>query len=61
MDVHDRLAAVKLGHHRLMGRMAQPRIAVAGHEMRAVAFERIEGVFDLSKRRVNIRERQGAE
>jgi len=61
MHVHYRLAPVELLHHRHVRGIAEPGIAIAGHEVGAVGPQRIEGVLDLLERRFDIRERQRGE
>ena len=61
MNVNHRLAAVELVHDRRIGGIAEPGVAVAGHEVRAIGFEHIEGVFDLLQRRIHVGQRQRGE
>ena len=61
VDVDDRLAPVQLLHHRPVGRVAEPRVAVARHQADAVSLDHVVGVRDLLQRGVDIRQRHRGE
>src|SRR5262249_56649822 len=52
------LAAVKLLEHRRKERIAEEFVVVIGPKIDAVGLERVEGVFDLPERAVNVGKRK---
>ena len=61
MHIGDCLAAIELLQHRLIGRIAEPLVAVIGLQVDAVGVQRIEDVFDLFQGGVDVHHRQRRE
>ena len=58
VNVDDGAAAIELVEHRRKDLVAQPLVAVAREETYAIDLQGIEGVFDLAKAAVDVRQRQ---
>src|SRR5262245_51294903 len=61
MGVDDRPATIQLIEDRLQPYVAEPDVAVAGEQADTVRLERVEGVLDLAKARVDVAQRQRRE
>ena len=61
MHVDHRLAPVEFVEHRPVDGIAQPLVAVVRLQPDAVGFERVEHVFDLFKRGVDVEHRERGE